>query len=85
MYVKKSVTFPLSRSLFPSSPAYIIDKSSHFICWHDLSMFNVMQEVNKANHMNKRELIKTLILSPLYWKLKLKDRAVLIRKMIPRK
>jgi hypothetical protein len=49
-----------------------------------------MQDVNKDDHMNKdyinkRELIKTLILSPLYWRLKLKDRAVLIRKMIPRK
>jgi hypothetical protein len=44
-----------------------------------------MQAVNKDDHMNKRELIKTLILSPLYWKLKLKDRAILIRKMIPRK
>jgi hypothetical protein len=51
-------------------------------------MFNGMQDGNKDNHnyhMNKRELIKTLILSPLYWKLKLKDRAILIRKMIPRK
>jgi hypothetical protein len=51
-------------------------------------MFNGMQDGNKDNHnyhMNKRELIKTLILSPLYLKLKLKDRAKLIRKMIPRK
>jgi hypothetical protein len=50
-------------------------------------MFNTMQDVNKDEHItiNKRELIKTLILSPLYWKLKLKDRAILIRKMIPRK
>jgi hypothetical protein len=48
-------------------------------------MIKVMQDVNKDKHMNKRELIKTLILSPLYWKLKLKDRAILIRKMIPRK
>jgi hypothetical protein len=44
-----------------------------------------MQDVNKDEHINKRELIKTLILSPLYWKLKLKDRAMLIRKIIPRK
>jgi hypothetical protein len=48
-------------------------------------MFNAMQEVNRDEHINKKELIKTLILSPLYWKLKLKDRAMLIRKMIPRK
>ena len=48
-------------------------------------MFNVMQDGTKEDHMNKRELIKTLILSPLYLKLKLKDRAKLIRKMIPRK
>ncbi len=45
-----------------------------------------MQDVNKDEHVNKKkELIKTLILSPLYWRLKLKDRAVLVRKMIPRK
>jgi hypothetical protein len=44
-----------------------------------------MQKENKGQHLNKRELIKTLVLSPLYWKLKLKDRAKLIRKMIPRK
>ena len=44
-----------------------------------------MQNQNKAQQINKRELIKTLILSPLYWKLKLKDRAKLIRKMMPRK
>jgi hypothetical protein len=48
-------------------------------------MFNDMQDVNKDEHINKKEIIKTLILSPLYWKLKLKDRAILIRKMIPRK
>ena len=48
-------------------------------------MFNAMQDVNKNERINKKELIKTLILSPLYWKLKLKDRAILIRKMIPRK
>ena len=44
-----------------------------------------MPRENKDHHMNKRELIRTLVLSPLYWKLKLKDRALLIRKMIPRK
>jgi hypothetical protein len=44
-----------------------------------------MQEMNKDDHNIKREVIKTLILSPLYWKLKLKDRAILVRKMIPRK
>lgn len=46
-----------------------------------------MQDVNKDEHVNnkKKELIKTLILSPLYWRLKLKDRAILVRKMIPRK
>jgi len=48
-------------------------------------MFNSMQVVNKDDQINKRELIKTLILSPLYWRLKLKDRAEMIRKMIPRK
>jgi hypothetical protein len=48
-------------------------------------MFNVMQDENKDDHMNKRELIKTLILSPLYLRLKLKDRAMLVRKMLPRK
>ncbi len=56
-----------------------------FVCWHGLSMLNDMQVINKDEHINKKELIKTLILSPLYWKLKLKDRAILIRKMIPRK
>jgi hypothetical protein len=44
-----------------------------------------MQEMNKDDHKIKREVIKTLILSPLYWRLKLKDRALLVRKMIPRK
>ena len=48
-------------------------------------MFNDMQDVNNDEHINKRELIKTLILSPLYLRLKLKDRAMLIRKMILRK
>jgi len=43
-----------------------------------------MQIENKDHHI-KKEIIKTLVLSPLYWKLKLKDRAMLIRKMIPRK
>jgi hypothetical protein len=44
-----------------------------------------MHDMNKDDHLNKRELIKTLILSPLYWRLKLKDRAILVRKMTPRK
>jgi hypothetical protein len=39
----------------------------------------------KGKGMTKREIVKTLVLSPLYWRLKLKDRAHLIRKMIPRK
>jgi hypothetical protein len=46
---------------------------------------HIVNKDHNMNHMNKRELIKTLVLSPLYWKLKLKDRAMLIRKMIPRK
>jgi len=45
-----------------------------------------MQGENRTNELNnKRELVKTLILSPLYWRLKLKDRAMMIRKMIPRR
>jgi hypothetical protein len=45
-----------------------------------------MQSENRDHQINtKRELVKTLILSPLYWRLKLKDRALLIRKMAPRK
>jgi hypothetical protein len=48
-----------------------------------------MHDMNKDDHINdyinKRELIKTLILSPLYWRLKLKERSVLVHKMIPRK
>jgi hypothetical protein len=39
----------------------------------------------KGKDMTKREIVKTLVLSPLYWSLKLKDRAHLVRKMIPRK
>ena len=39
----------------------------------------------KTKDMTKREIVKTLVLSPLYWGLKLKDRAHLIRKMIPRR
>lgn len=35
--------------------------------------------------MTKKEIIRALVLSPLYWKLKLKDRAFLIRKLIPRR
>lgn len=35
--------------------------------------------------MTKRELIRTLILSPLYFRLKLKDRAKLIRVLKPKK
>ncbi len=31
--------------------------------------------------MTKREIIRTLIMSPLYFKLKLKDRAKLIREL----
>jgi len=45
-----------------------------------------MQSENKENQINnKRELVRTLILSPLYLKLKLKERAILIRRMTPRK
>jgi hypothetical protein len=35
--------------------------------------------------MTKKELVKTLVLSPLYLKLKLNERAHLIGKLIPRK
>ncbi len=35
--------------------------------------------------MTKREIIRALVLSPLYWKLKLRDRAFLVRKLMPRK
>jgi hypothetical protein len=54
--------------------------------WHDLS--------NPSRHdayhdgggmMTKKEIVRALVLSPLYWKLKLKDRAYLIRKLIPRR
>mgnify|MGYP000870914663 FL=1 len=35
--------------------------------------------------MTKREIIRALVLSPLYWRLKLKDRAYLVRKLVPRR
>jgi hypothetical protein len=44
-----------------------------------------MQKVSRSKNMTKKEIVRTLVLSPLYWSLKLKDRAHLIRKMIPRK
>jgi hypothetical protein len=66
---------------------YLAEYTLYFHTWHDLSNIMVMPRENKNHHtnLNKRELIRTLVLSPLYWKLKLKDRALLIRKMIPRK
>jgi len=35
--------------------------------------------------VTKREIIRALVLSPLYWRLKLKDRAYLVRKLVPRR
>jgi len=44
-----------------------------------------MQKKSMNQNLTKKEIVKTLVLSPLYLKLKLSDRAYLIGKLIPRK
>jgi len=41
--------------------------------------------MRRRSGMTKREIIKSLILSPCYLKIKLKDRAKLVRKLSYRK
>jgi hypothetical protein len=83
--VIKTITLWVLQVLSPHPAIYLIDNYHYFYQWHALSIQYCMQKGKSENPMNKREIIRTLILSPLYWKLKLKDRAMLIRKMIPRK
>jgi hypothetical protein len=44
-----------------------------------------MQKKSLNQNLTKKEIVKTLVLSPLYLKMKLNERAYLIGKLIPRK
>jgi hypothetical protein len=54
------------------------------MAWFKLIPFGYGHFHDRGMAMTKKEIIRTLVLSPLYWKLKLKDRIFLIRKLIPR-
>lgn len=61
---------------------FLFNDSHFFIIILDLFVFlwyNDINHVSKGGLMTKREVIKTLILSPLYFGLKLKKRAELIK------
>jgi hypothetical protein len=48
-------------------------------------IYNPSWMMRRRSGMTKREIIKSLILSPCYLKIKLKDRAKLVRKLSYRK
>jgi hypothetical protein len=57
---------------------------SSFPSWHALSILKRIKPMARMVHMTTREIIRALILSPLYLSLKLKDRVRLIRSFQPK-